>query len=227
MPLPRRRPLASSARAGRVVPGEEGPGSQEPMVRRPEPMPSHPKEIPDEAVHRHEALRLSGGLEPAHLALPLARRLVGQFGPIVLVLRRVVHDCRHHAPVGRGVAAQLVRDQPAWRTALSFQQLPKEAFRRMAITPGLHEDVDHIAVVIDRAPEVLLAPSNGNEQLVKVPRVAEASLPTPQLARIGRPERAAPLANRFVGDDDARLGDEIFGVAEAETKSGGRARPRG
>jgi hypothetical protein len=53
------------------------------MVRRAKQMASYPKEIPNEAVHCYEALRVPGGLEPAHLPLPLARRLVGVFGPVV------------------------------------------------------------------------------------------------------------------------------------------------
>ena len=160
----------------------------------------------------------AGGLEPSHLALALAGRLMREFGPIVLVLRRAVHDRRHHATVGRRVAAQLVGDQPAGHTALAFQQLPEEAFGRVPITSRLHEDVDHVAVMVDGAPEILLAPLNGDEQFVQVPRVAQASLPAPQRARIRRPERATPLANRLVGHDDAPLGEEIFGVAEAQTE---------
>jgi hypothetical protein len=51
---------------------------------------------------------------------------------------------------------QLVGDQPAGRTALAFQQLPEETFGGVAIAPRLHEDVEDIAIVIDRAPEILV-----------------------------------------------------------------------
>jgi hypothetical protein len=67
--------------------------------------------------------------------------------------------------------------------SLSFQQLPEEAFRRVAISPRLHEDVEDVAIVIDRAPQILLVPLNGDEQLVQIPRVAQASLSVPQRAR--------------------------------------------
>src|SRR3989442_7781523 len=75
------------------------------------------KEIPNEAVHRQESLRVSGGFEPPHLSLALAGRLMRDFGSIVLVLRRAVHNGRHHDAVGRRVAAKLVGDQTPWRTA--------------------------------------------------------------------------------------------------------------
>jgi hypothetical protein len=121
------------------------------MVRRPEQVTTYSAKIPNETMHRHEPLRLSGRLEPAHLPFALARGLMRQLGAIVLVLRRAVHHRGHHVSVGRGVAAQLVRDHPSWRPALSFQQLPEEAFGRVAIASRLHKDVDHVAIVIDRA----------------------------------------------------------------------------
>ena len=40
-------------------------------------MSTHPEEILNEAVHGREALHLGGRLEAPHLALALARRLMG------------------------------------------------------------------------------------------------------------------------------------------------------
>lgn len=62
------------------------------MVRRPEQVTPYAEEIPHETMHRHEALHVRGRFELAHLAFALARRLMRQFGPIVPVLRRAVHD---------------------------------------------------------------------------------------------------------------------------------------
>src|SRR5713101_1384712 len=116
-------------------------------------MTPHAKEIPIEALHRQESLRVSGGFEPPHLSLALAGRLMRDFCSIVLVLLRAVHDGRQHEAVGSRVAAKLVCDQTPWRTALPFQQLPEEAFGRTPIAPGLDEDVDHVAVLVDGPPE--------------------------------------------------------------------------
>lgn len=84
-------------------------------------MAPHAEQIPNEAVHRQESLRVRRGLEPSHLSLALARRLMGEFGAVVFVPLRGVHDGGHHAAVGSGAAAQLVGDQTSWRTALPFQ----------------------------------------------------------------------------------------------------------
>ena len=84
-------------------------------------MPTHCEEIPNDAVHRREPLHVSGRLEPPHLALPLSRRLVGDFCAIVRILIRAVDHRRHHRAARRRVAAELVGDQPTGNTALALQ----------------------------------------------------------------------------------------------------------
>ena len=115
-------------------------------------MASHAKEILHESVDREIPLRLRGGFEPAHLVLALPRRLMRHFRAIVLVLPRAVHHRPHHGAVRRGVAAQLVRDQPARREALIGEQFPKETPGRLLITARLDEDDDDVAVLVDGAP---------------------------------------------------------------------------
>lgn len=46
------------------------------MSGRPQYVTSDSEEILDDAVHREEALRVSQGLKPSHLALSLARGLM-------------------------------------------------------------------------------------------------------------------------------------------------------
>jgi len=83
-------------------------------------MAADSKEVLHQAVHGQKPLRVGGRLEPPHLVLALARRLVGDFGAIVRVLVRAVHHGRHRAAMGRRVAAELVRDQTARCVALSL-----------------------------------------------------------------------------------------------------------
>jgi hypothetical protein len=52
------------------------------VVSRPEQLSAHPEEILYEAGHGREALHLGGRLEAPHLALALARRLMGDFSSI-------------------------------------------------------------------------------------------------------------------------------------------------
>ena len=91
------------------------------MVIRPQEVSPGSKEILHHSVNRREPLELSDRLEPPHLALPLTRRLVGDFGSIVRVLISDVDHRRHHGAARGGVGAQLVGDQSSRDTALGFQ----------------------------------------------------------------------------------------------------------
>jgi len=48
----------------------------------------------------------------------------------------------------------------ARRSALSFQQLAEESDRGSPVPSGLDEDVNHVPVLVDRAPQVLLPALN-------------------------------------------------------------------
>src|SRR4029453_4913664 len=101
-----------------------------------------------------------------------------------------------------------------WRS-LAFQQFPEEARGGAPIAPGLHEDVDHVAILVDGPPEILLPPLDRDEQFVQVPHIAHVPPVAPQRSRIRRPESPTSLPNRLVGDRDAALSQEILYIAEA------------
>ena len=90
-----------------------------------------------------------------------------------LTASAAVHHGRHHGAERRRVADQLVRDQPSGLTAFPFQQPAEKALGRAPVAPGLHEEVDHVAVLVDRRPQILLPPLNVDEQFVQVLRVAQ------------------------------------------------------
>jgi hypothetical protein len=52
------------------------------------------------------------------------------------------------------------------------QQPFEEALRRLGITPGLNQDVEHHAILIDGAPEIMLHALDADEDFVHVPLVA-------------------------------------------------------
>ena len=194
-------------------------------MRRPQQMSAHPEEILHHAVDRREALQLDGRLEAPHLAFPLACRLVRDFGAVVRILIRDVNDRRHHGPRGRWVAPQFVGDQPAGYAALALQHLPENAHGGAPVPPRLHQDVEDVAVLVDRPPQILLTTVQRDEQLIEVPRVPEAPTPVPEPSGIRAAERATPPSDRLIGDRDAPLGQQVLDVtktqAEAKVQSDG------
>ena len=158
-------------------------------MRRPQQMSTHSEEILHHAVYRREPLHVGGRREAPHLALPLTRRVVGDLGSIVRVLIRDVDHGRHYGAARGGVGAQLIGDQSSRETALGVQQLPKESDGCSPIPMRLHEDVQDVTVLVDRAPQILLATLDRDEHLVQIPRVAQATPAAPQPPRVVEPER--------------------------------------
>ena len=112
------------------------------MVGCPEQVAADTEEVEHESMHGEEALHVSGGFESSHLSLALPGRLMRHLRSIVLVLPCAVHHGRHHGPVRRGLAPQLVRDQPARQPALSLQHFAEEAYSSSAVAPRLDEEVE-------------------------------------------------------------------------------------
>ena len=83
----------------------------------------------------------------------------------------------------------------------------------------LDEDVDDVAILIDGTPEILPLALDRDEDLVQVPRVAETALSTLQAPSVLGTELDAPKSDRFIGNCDATLSEQIFHVSKAYAES--------
>ena len=162
----------------------------------PQQVASHAEEILDESMNGQESLRLTWRFELSHLSFSLPRRLVRDFGAIVLVLLGAMADGRHDAPMRRRIASQLVGDQPTRHAALTFQQLAEKPFGGPVAT-RLDEDVDDVAILIDGTREILPLSLDRDEDLVQVPCVSLATLAALQSTSVFRPELDAPKTDGF------------------------------
>jgi len=104
-------------------------------------------------------------------------------------------------------------------SSLAVQQSSKESFRGVLITVRLNQDVDHIAVLIHGAPEILLLAVDSNEDVVQVPNIAEAALTPLQFSGIVRTELLTPESNRFIRDDDSAFGEKILDIPKAQAET--------
>ena len=55
-----------------------------------------------------------------------------------------------------GVTLQFVGDQHPWCVTQAHEELAKKAFRRLLVTPALHEDIEHMAILVDCMPQVMV-----------------------------------------------------------------------
>ena len=67
---------------------------------------------------------------------------------------------------------------------MTFQQFAKESLGSASVASRLHEDVDQVAVLIDRTPEILSCTVDRHEDFVQIQRVAEPTLILSQSPRI-------------------------------------------
>ena len=125
---------------------------------------------------------------------------------------------RHDRPERRAVTLQFVDDNAKRNLALSLQELDKEAFRRTTVTPGLDEDVDHVAVLIHCTPEILPFAVDRNKDFVQEPRITETALSSLQFPCVLRTELRTPLSDCFVRNDDPAFREQIFHIAKAQAE---------
>ena len=120
--------------------------------------------------------------------------------------------------MSRIIASEFVGHQLPGLTSLALKQTAEEPFSRTLIATTLHENVHGIPILINRTPEILPLPLNGDEHFVDVPDIAQAALSFFKLMSIGRYKLLAPLANCFVGDRDATVGKQFFDLSEPEAE---------
>jgi hypothetical protein len=87
------------------------------------------------------------------------------------------------------------------------------------VAPSLHEQIENLAFVVDRAPQPELSAPNHHGHLVEVPprrwpRASTAKFPGKQ-----RPELQDPSPHRFIGDIQPTLGEQVFHVAIAKSET--------
>ena len=167
-----------------------------------------------------EALCVARGLEPSHDPFPLPRGLVGVFRTVVQVSVLSVLDAREHVPLRSPIAFELIRDDDSWDVGLPLEELAEELLGRVLVPPALYKNIEDIALLVHRPPQIVAGASDREEHLVQVPLVAGFGASMPESIGIPLTELAAPFADGFVGHHDPTGEQQLFdiAVAQAETK---------
>ncbi len=144
---------------------------------------------------------------------------MGILRPIVQAFVLAVLHARQYLLFGRAIAAQLIGDQHTWDVLASLEQFAKELLGSLFVPPALHEDIEHIPMLINCSPEIVQLAIDGEKDLVKLPFVAGLGTTSTQLLGILLAKFLAPLPDRFIGEDDPTLGHQFFDIAIAEWKT--------
>jgi hypothetical protein len=180
---------------------------------------AYTEQISDGIMEGEKTLCVPGRFESAHLPFPLARRLMRGFDAIVGVPLHPVSHVAEDASHGSGVASQFVGNDLQWFGTLATQEFSKKSLCGALITMRLDQNVDHVAVLIHGAPQIPLLAVDSNEDFIQMPVVAQPSLSSLQSPSIVETELLTPLTDRFIGYDDAALGEKLFDIPETQAEA--------
>ena len=167
---------------------------------------------------RDEPLKGLHSSQPLHGAFPSSE---GQ----VAVLCAIVEPAAYFLSISvsqllhrRTIGAETVRDNDA-RGAVTLQRFLQELQRRGLVPPRGHEGFRHLALRVDRVPEVAAFTVHAHEDLVQMPTpvgVLAQGLDPPRADRRGehRAEPVHPKPRSFVADVDAALEGQVFDIPQ-------------
>jgi hypothetical protein len=101
-------------------------------------------------------------------------------------------------PFGRAVALELIRNDDPRHVLQALEQLAEKLLRRLLVAAALHQDIEHVIVLVDSAPQVMALAIDGQKDLVEVPLVPWLGASTLQLIRVVLPKLQTPLADGWV-----------------------------
>ena len=71
---------------------------------------------------------------------------------VIEVVALTGFDPRQYLALGCAVTFELIRNDDSWHVLQPLEQLPEELLRGPLVTPTLHEDIEDVIVLIQRAP---------------------------------------------------------------------------
>ena len=131
----------------------------------------------------------------------LPRGLMRDIHAVVGIDRIDMLDVWHDCSMSGVIAFQFVGVEPAGLAPLPFDQATKEADRGLLIVSSLHQDINGVPILIDRTPQILMLPVNGDDDFIEMPGIAQLALPFFQSAHIRRSKLQTPAPYRLVGHE--------------------------
>ena len=98
-----------------------------------------------------------------------AEGLVGNLGPVVLASPLVMVSSEADLLERSPVRAQLVGRHPGRSEAVLPEQLANELRSCGLVAPALDQDLQHLALIVNRPPQVHLLAGNANDHFVQMP----------------------------------------------------------
>ena len=128
-------------------------------------------------------------------------------------------DSGHHLSASSGIAAQFVGDDLSRHVPQPFQQLPEETLGSLCVAFSLHQNIQHIPILVNGPPKTVKCAFYRNKDLIKMPSITVPPLSAPDTAGKLVSEFQAPQANRLVGDLDSSRREHLLDVTETQAEA--------
>jgi hypothetical protein len=161
---------------------------------------------------------MTGGFESTHRSFALTRWLLRVLGPIVEAFVLPMRDAAQDVLFGCSVTRQCIGNDDPWDILTPFEELPKELLGGILISSALDENIQHIAVLINRPPQVMELAIDFEEDFIKMPFVTGLRPASAQHSGIRLTEFPAPLTNRLVRKNEPARSQEFFHITIAEAE---------
>ena len=97
--------------------------------------------------------------------------------------------------------------------------MSKRLKKRLAVASWLNQDVEHDAVLIDGAPQIVLYAPDPDEHLVQVPLVTRSRPAATHAVGKALAKFLAPASNGLIGDDDTSFCRQKLNISQAEAEN--------
>ena len=118
------------------------------------------------------------------------------------------------------IRSQPVGHNPARRKAVPLKQLHHEFLSGLCIPSALDEEIEYLALVVDRPPESVLIAADRNHHFIEVPMIARSRPRTADISRDRWSELQEPPPDRLVGCVNASLGQQFFDIPKGQGEPG-------
>src|SRR5258708_916064 len=126
---------------------------------------------------------------------------------------------RQDLAFGRAIALQFISNDHSRDVLQPFEKLAEELFCGVLAASALHQNIKHVAILINSSPQIVGFAVDFQVHLVHMPCISAARTATAQLVGIHLPKLKAPLTHSFIRHDDSALCQKLFDIAKTERET--------
>ncbi len=209
-------PLRCQLRPRYLAPDLESSCAFLPVGHRLQAMAARTAMVSNQAMGGEKALGMAGGFEATHGPFSLASRLVRILRPIVQPSMLAMLDTRQYLTLGSPVACKLIGNNHVRCVRAAFQESAEELPCCGLVSPALHTDVEHDALLVNRSPEIVLFAVDLQEAFIQVPLVSKLRTSAPKFVGILLTELPRPPSHGFIAEHNAASRYPFLDISEAQ-----------